>query len=145
MPRYFFHVSGVSLFTDTLGAELANDAEAWSAAVVSCGELLQDIDGKMPDRAEVRVTVKDDTDRLVAVVRFTGERQSPVEEPPILAKEVPQRILAAMDTALDWIRDVHDPENYGPFASHLAVAALTSLEEGDRVGDGLVVRRETIQ
>ena len=150
MPRYFFHVSGISLFNDTVGAELKDDHEAWSVAVASCGEILTDIKGKMPNQSEVRVTVKNGDERVVAVVRFTGERPSSACETTSrlsqFAKEGAHvRVAAAIDLTLDWIKDIHDPEDYGPFAPDLALAALKALDEGDLFGNGLVVRRETLQ
>ncbi len=150
MPRYFFHVSGLSAFSDLVGTDLANDAAAWSAAVVSCGEILADIDGNMPDGSEIRIAVRDEDERTVAIVRFTGEyrparRSKPEGADRHVDGALHDRVTAGIDLALDWIKDVHDPQDYAPFAGDLATAAMAALEDGDRIGRDLVVRREVVQ
>lgn len=150
MPRYFFHISGLSTFNDTVGAELKDVSAAWSVAIVSFGEILMDIDGKMPDRSEIRITVKDEDERVVAVVRFTGERDlAEKQAKALLPNSGPEgardRMAAAFDATLDWIKDVHDPVDYGLFAFDLADAAMAVLEEGDLLARGLHVARKTMQ
>lgn len=74
MPRYFFHTDGSAPFHDATGVDLADDDAAWSQAVVAFGELLRDIDGKLPDGEEITITVVDEAGRPIATLRFAGER-----------------------------------------------------------------------
>lgn len=79
MKRYFFHVGGAVPFEDRIGIELDDDDAAWSNAVRSMGELLDDLDGKMPNRAAIITVVANDAGEPVITLRFTGERNLPVQ------------------------------------------------------------------
>jgi hypothetical protein len=72
MPLYLFRMSHQPP-TDVV-VELADDEAAWSLAVTSTGEVLRDLDGEMNDRHEIVATVHDETGRLVATLRISGER-----------------------------------------------------------------------
>lgn len=74
MPRYFFHVSGATTFVDREGRNLANDQEAWSLAVSSTGELLRDLDGGMPDKAEILTTVTNEGGMVLISLHFAAEK-----------------------------------------------------------------------
>lgn len=74
MPRYFFHVSGPRHYSDHDGVELADDDAAWSVAVISMGELIDDLNGKLPDRAELVTKVADASGSTLMTLRFQGER-----------------------------------------------------------------------
>lgn len=77
MPRYFFQVSGTVSHMDREGRELDDFQTAWSLAVSSTGELLRDIDGKLPNHAEIRTTVTDEEGVVLISLRFTGEKFPP--------------------------------------------------------------------
>ncbi|ALN75336.1 hypothetical protein [Aureimonas sp. AU20] len=78
MPRYFFQVSGDTLHVDREGRLLDDDEAAWSLAITSTGELLRDIDGRMPSRAEILTTVTNERGAALISLRFTAERFPPV-------------------------------------------------------------------
>ena len=77
MPRYFFHVSGASIYRDSDGSVLADDQAAWSHAVSSTGELLRDLDGKLESGAKIEIIVEDETGEVVATLAFFGTRSNP--------------------------------------------------------------------
>lgn len=85
LPRYFFHTGGAAPFSDSVGLNLEDDDAAWSNAVRYMGELLQDIDGKMPDRALLEVIVADEENRTVITLRIAGDREAESSAPPQLA------------------------------------------------------------
>ncbi|WP_427024759.1 DUF6894 family protein [Aureimonas ureilytica] len=74
MPRYFFHVSGTVTFVDQVGRDLVDDEEAWSLAITSTGELLRDLDGGMPDQADILTMVTNDDGEALISLRFIAER-----------------------------------------------------------------------
>lgn len=138
MPRYFFHLTGHTSFVDKEGVELIDDDDAWSTAVSSCGDILRDIDGRLPERSEITVRVADEGGRHVATLRFIGRR----EREAVLG-DVAERVADHVDVALDWIHDVYKPTHYNGYAQDLALAALVGLQDGDEIGRGLkVVRNE---
>lgn len=138
MPRYFFHLTGSTSFIDKDGIELADEDAAWSEAVSSCGHLLQDIDGRLPERSEITLRVADEGGQHVATLRFIGRRQRDA-----VLGEVAERVADQVDVALDWIHDVYRPARYNGYAHELGLAALVGLQDGDSIGRGLVVRHES--
>lgn len=74
MPRYFFEVSGPKSYAHSVSVQLLDDHAAWSMAVTSTGELIKDLDGKMPDKADIIATVKDAIGRVVVTLRVTGDK-----------------------------------------------------------------------
>ncbi len=72
MPRYFFETSGAAPHADREGRDLANDRAAWSLAISSTGELLRDLDGELPDHAEIRMTVTNDRGRALIILDFSA-------------------------------------------------------------------------
>lgn len=74
MTRYFFQVSGTTSYVDREGRELPDENAVWALAITSTGELLRDIDGGMPDHAEIRMTVVDEDARVVITLTFTADR-----------------------------------------------------------------------
>lgn len=74
MPLYFFHIAGSPLSEKAEGVELPDDDAAWSLAVTSTGELLKDLDGRLPDRTEIVATVVDETGRIAVTLRISGRK-----------------------------------------------------------------------
>lgn len=59
MPKYFFHITQDGATNpDTAGIDLTDVKRAWSEAVVTCGEILRDLDGEFD--SEWRMDVEDD-------------------------------------------------------------------------------------
>ena len=74
MQRYFFHIHHHDDRPDYEGTELPNPDEARNQAVVACGEMLKDLDGKFWDGHEWRMEVKDWRGATVCVLNVSGNR-----------------------------------------------------------------------
>ncbi|MCP3401982.1 MULTISPECIES: DUF6894 family protein [unclassified Bradyrhizobium] len=61
MPRYFFHVTHKRRELDRAGYELADEHAAWSKAMVTAGQILQGLGGKLTPHREWRMEVVDES------------------------------------------------------------------------------------
>jgi hypothetical protein len=59
--------------TETIPVELEDDDVAWGEAIVLCGEMLRDVDGKMPPKTTWDLTVCEGT-RTVASITLMATR-----------------------------------------------------------------------
>jgi hypothetical protein len=69
--RYFFHVHDGGDQPDLAGTELPDFRAAHAEAVLSCGEMLRDLDGALPIDSEWRMDVSDYTGATILMLRFT--------------------------------------------------------------------------
>lgn len=74
MPRYFFHIHDGEDWPDPEGTELPSPDEARSQAVVVCGEMLKDLEGKFWNDHEWQMEVKDWHGATVCVLNVHGMR-----------------------------------------------------------------------
>lgn len=72
MPHYVFKVEGEAATDRIL---LADDNEAWKQLVTFAGELMRDIDGRMPNDTDCEIAVREGT-RRVGSVKFIARRGS---------------------------------------------------------------------
>ena len=70
MPQYEFRVPDTPR---KLPIELKNDDEAWSEAIVLCGEMLKDVDGKLPPGTTWDLSVCEGA-RAVATIKVEAHR-----------------------------------------------------------------------
>ena len=71
MPRYFFHVHDGTDRPDSRGSVLPDFKSAHAEAIMTCGEMLRDIDGDLPIGSEWRMDVADETGRTILSLRFS--------------------------------------------------------------------------
>jgi hypothetical protein len=71
MPRYHFHVQDGRDHPDTDGMELPDIIAARGEAIA--GEMLRDLNGRLPVGSPWRMDVTDDAGRSVLILRFTAE------------------------------------------------------------------------
>ena len=72
MPRYYFHVHDGKDILDQIGTELPNDEAAESAAIVSAGEMLKDLDGDFWKESSWRMEVLDESGALVCQLKMSA-------------------------------------------------------------------------
>lgn len=70
MPLYRFEIEGD---TEHDAMDLPNDDAAWSEIVTWCGEILKDVDGKLPAQTDIRLRVWN-AERLVARIELVATR-----------------------------------------------------------------------
>jgi hypothetical protein len=77
MPRYFFHIDDGTLAPDYEGTELADLADARSAAVALAGALLKDFDGEFWSNGQHwTLHVTDEERRLLFSLHLGAETPS---------------------------------------------------------------------
>jgi hypothetical protein len=72
MARYHFDIEGDA---ERGEVELPDDAAAWSELVQFCGEVLKDVDGKLPPHADLNFSVSEG-ERKVADIRVCADRHA---------------------------------------------------------------------
>ena len=75
MPRYYFDIRDGVCAPDPDGLDLPDTQAAWSEAVRTCGAMLKDIDGQLP-QGEWRMEVTDESRQPVFTLRFVGTDHS---------------------------------------------------------------------
>ncbi len=70
VPRHFFHINDGTDQPDTEGIDFPDFRTAHAEAVRTCGEMIRDIDGKMPVGSTWRMDVADETGRTVLTLQF---------------------------------------------------------------------------
>jgi hypothetical protein len=77
MPRYFFHLTMNGRVTpDQSGTVLPDVRAARSQGISACGEMLKDLDGKLPAFAEWRMDVVDHAGQTVLTFRFSEDARA---------------------------------------------------------------------
>jgi hypothetical protein len=71
MPRYTF-TAPRDRFPITV--DLGDDKAAWKEIIEYTGEMLRDIDGKLPSSTDWKISVTNDLGQRVATVRVQAER-----------------------------------------------------------------------
>jgi hypothetical protein len=74
MPSYTFTISGEP---DGHEVVLKDDDAAWSELVTWSGEVLRDVDGKLPSNSRLEICVSDDAGSDVARLSISTTRRSP--------------------------------------------------------------------
>ena len=74
MPHYHFRLDGTPTPAGPHSEWLPDDDAAWSQAVISTGELLRDLGGKVSGRTRLRATVTEDGGRIVGTLDVSSER-----------------------------------------------------------------------
>ena len=74
MPKFFFDFDGEP--NDEIGVELADRRDARSQAIVTAGEMLRDIDGKLSEK-EWKMRVRNILGETVLELRFSVKEISP--------------------------------------------------------------------
>jgi hypothetical protein len=77
MPRFHFHVQDGRDVPDPEGTELPDAEAARREAISAAGEMLRDLDGKLPIGAEWRMHVTDEAGHPVPTLRFSAEEHRP--------------------------------------------------------------------
>jgi hypothetical protein len=70
MPRYTFTAPPARPVT----VDLRDDKAAWKEIVEYAGEMLRDIDGKLPNNTDWQITVTNDSDEAVAEININARR-----------------------------------------------------------------------
>ncbi len=79
MPRYFFDVRDATEIPDDIGTELADEDAARAEAVVFAGRLLADLGRKFWDSGDWRLSVRDESGRVLFTLTFSA-KNSPADE-----------------------------------------------------------------
>jgi hypothetical protein len=74
MPKYYFDVDGLPPDMDSVGDELKNDDVAWEEATQYAGQLLKDVDGKLPPGQEWRLIVSDADRNQLFVIHVKSQK-----------------------------------------------------------------------
>ena len=73
MPRFYFDIDDGVSQPDPDGVDLPDAQAAWAEAVRCCGEMLKDIDGRLPPNSEWKMEVTDKDAQLIFSLRFFAE------------------------------------------------------------------------
>jgi uncharacterized protein DUF6894 len=68
MPRYFFNIYHERNDFDDVGEDLPDRNVAWRLAIRTAGQLLQDIDGRLPPGKEWRMEVTDESRKAIYLI-----------------------------------------------------------------------------
>ena len=74
MPRYTF-TAPPGRFPITI--DLGDDDAAWKEVIVFAGEMLRDIDGKLPSNTDWKISVTNEGGEPVATLRIQAQRHLP--------------------------------------------------------------------
>ena len=75
MPKYFFHVYYERAEVDHVGEDLPDKHAAWEEAIVTAGQIIQDIDGKLQPGKEWRMEVTDEFANRLYVIHINAEQE----------------------------------------------------------------------
>jgi hypothetical protein len=71
MPRYFFHIRHMTLDSDIVGEELADPRAAWKEAIVTAGQMLQDLGERLRPENDWSMEVTDESANALYSVRVS--------------------------------------------------------------------------
>ena len=74
MPKYFFHVYYERAEVDHEGEDLPDKHAAWEEAIITAGQIIQDIDGKFQPGKEWRMEVTDEFSNRLYVIHINAEK-----------------------------------------------------------------------
>jgi hypothetical protein len=75
MPKYFFHVYYERAEVDHEGEDLPDKHAAWKEAIITAGQIIQDIDGKFQPGKEWRMEVTDEFANRLYVIHINAEQE----------------------------------------------------------------------
>jgi hypothetical protein len=78
MPRYFFNVYHENAEPDEIGEQLTDLDAAWKEAIVTAGQILQDLDGKFQPGVDWRLEVTDEFANLLFVINVNAKLAHPI-------------------------------------------------------------------
>ncbi|QJP13245.1 hypothetical protein G3545_06035 [Starkeya sp. ORNL1] len=73
MPKYTFEMLGE---TTPQHLFLTDDNAAWSELVTLCGEILRDVDGKLPPKAQLEMRLSNEGGKELATLRIDADRHT---------------------------------------------------------------------
>ena len=79
MPRYFFHVHDGFSTRDTDGSDLPDIFSAQAEAIRLSGELLREMGTKLWDGMEWSLTVTDENEGALFILRFSADKGTPID------------------------------------------------------------------
>lgn len=79
MPRYFFHVDDGFSTRDNEGTDLPDIFAAQAEAIRLSGELLREMGAKFWNGTAWTLTVTDETERVLFVLRFSADEGTAID------------------------------------------------------------------